>query len=350
MSKVRVGFVGVGAMGQCAHLRNYVRLSDCEVVAIAEMRTELGKRVAEKYGVPKVYSNHSEMLENVELDAIVASQPFNRHGVLLPELYKAGIPVFTEKPLAHSVEVGERIIAALQSSGTWHMVGYHKRSDPACMWAKAEIEHLKQSGELGALKYVRLTMPPGDWVAGGFAELITTEEPYPQLETDPPPSNMDAETFAKYTAFVNYYIHQLNLLRYFLGAPYRVTYADPSGVVLAVISDEGVPGVIEMSPYQTSIDWQESALICFEKGWIRVELPAPLAINRPGKVEVYRDPGNGKLPELVEPQLPWNDAMYQQAANFIAAIQGKKAPICVAQEALEDLRVANEYIRMVEQE
>jgi len=230
------------------------------------------------------------------------------------------------------------------------MVGYHKRSDPACMWAKAEIEHLKQSGELGALKYVRLTMPPGDWVAGGFAELITTEEPYPQLETDPPPSNMDAETFAKYTAFVNYYIHQLNLLRYFLGAPYRVTYADPSGVVLAVISDEGVPGVIEMSPYQTSIDWQESALICFEKGWIRVELPAPLAINRPGKVEVYRDPGNGKLPELVEPQLPWNDAMYQQAANFIAAIQGKKAPICVAQEALEDLRVANEYIRMVEQE
>ena len=27
--KVKIGFVGVGAMGQCAHLRNYVTLPGC---------------------------------------------------------------------------------------------------------------------------------------------------------------------------------------------------------------------------------------------------------------------------------------------------------------------------------
>ncbi|MDH7602836.1 MAG: Gfo/Idh/MocA family oxidoreductase [Armatimonadota bacterium] len=345
-SKVRVGFVGVGSMGQCAHLKNYVAIPSCEVVAIAEMRTELGKRVAERYGVKKVYPNHAEMLANEELDAVVASQPFNRHGKLLPDLYAAGIPVFTEKPLAGSVEVGERLVAALRSSRSWHMVGYHKRSDPASMWVKAEIDRLKETGELGSLKYVRITMPPGDWVARGFIDLITTDEPYPQVETDPPASDMDEQTFAEYTAFVNYYIHQVNLLRYFLGAPYRVTYADPSGIVLAAQSTEGVPAVIEMSPYQTTIDWQESALICFEKGWIKLDLPAPMAINRPGRVSVYRDPGGGKTPELVEPQLPWIHAMYQQAANFIAAVQGKMKPMCEAEEALEDLRVAREYIRL----
>ena len=37
MSKPRIGFVGVGGMGQCAHLRNYATLPDCEVVAIAEV-------------------------------------------------------------------------------------------------------------------------------------------------------------------------------------------------------------------------------------------------------------------------------------------------------------------------
>ena len=52
MSKVRIGFVGVGGMGQCAHLRNYVSVPDCEVVALAEVRPGLGKRVAEKYGIP----------------------------------------------------------------------------------------------------------------------------------------------------------------------------------------------------------------------------------------------------------------------------------------------------------
>ena len=43
---VRIGFVGVGSMGQCAHLKNYVTLEDCEVVALAEIREALGHRVA----------------------------------------------------------------------------------------------------------------------------------------------------------------------------------------------------------------------------------------------------------------------------------------------------------------
>ena len=53
------------------------------------------------------------------------------------------------------------------ASGTWAMIAYHKRSDPATMFAKAEIDKLKQSGELGKLRYVRITMPPGDWIASG---------------------------------------------------------------------------------------------------------------------------------------------------------------------------------------
>ena len=53
MGKVRVGFAGVGFMGQVAHLRNYVRNPECEVVALAEPRPELARRVAAKYGIEK---------------------------------------------------------------------------------------------------------------------------------------------------------------------------------------------------------------------------------------------------------------------------------------------------------
>ena len=38
--------------------------------------------------------------------------------------------------------------------------------------------------------------------------------------------------------------------------------------------------------------------------------------------------------------------MKQQAVNFVAAIRGEVKPLCEAQEALEDLKVAREYIRM----
>ena len=175
-------------------------------------------------------------------------QPFWRHGVLLPDLFRAGVPVFTEKPLSCSVEAGEAIVKALQSSSSRYYVGYHKRSDPASLYARREIERLVESGELGALRYVRIIMPAGDWVAGGNRPLLSTDEPSPQGERDALPADMDEETQGKYSSFVNYYIHQVNLMRYLLGEDYHVDYADPSGVVLAVQSESGVAGTIEMSP------------------------------------------------------------------------------------------------------
>ncbi len=347
MDKVKIGFVGVGGMGQCAHLRNYVTVPDCEVVAIAEVRENLGKKVATHYGVPKTYRSGAEMLASEKLDGIVAAQPFTRHGVLLPELYKAGLPIFTEKPLAASVEVGEKLLKALNESGTWHMVGYHKRSDPATMYAKAEIDRLKATGELGKMRYVRVVMPAGDWVANGFLTIIGSDEPFPPMESDPPASDMDDQTYEEYVGFVNYYIHQVNLMRHLLGESYKVTYADPSRAMLSVTSESGVAGVIELSPYMTTIDWQESALVGFEHGYVKINLPAPLAHNRPGRVEILRDPGNGVTPETVVPQLPWVHAMRQQAMNFIAAIKGDMKPMCEPKDALEDLKVAQDYIRMV---
>jgi len=348
MSKVRIGFVGVGGMGQCAHLKSFVTVPECEVAAIAELRESLGKAVAARYGIPRVYKSAREMLAAEKLDGIVASQPFNRHGVLIPELLKAGVPIMTEKPLAGSIEVGESIVEAVRKSGTWHMVGYHKRSDPATMYAKAEIDRFKSSGELGKMRYVRITIPAGDWVANGFSDLIGTDEKLPpDVEWDPPPKDMNEETYRCYFSFVNYYIHQINMMRHLLGEPFRITYADPSEVLLAIQSQSGIAGVIEMSPYQTTIDWQESAFVGFERGYVHIGLPAPLACNRPGWVEILRDPGGGVTPETIRPTLPWVNAMRQQAMNFVSAIRGERRPPCEAEEALEDLRVAKQYIDLV---
>lgn len=346
MDKPRIGFVGVGGMGQMAHLRNYANEASCEVVAIAELKEKQGKLVADHYRIPKVYKSAEEMLAAEKLDGIVASQPFTRHGQILPELYKAGIPVFTEKPLAGSVETGEKILKALKDGGGWHMVGYHKRSDPATMYAKAEIDRLKDTGELGKMRYVRILMPAGDWVANGFIGMIGSDDPAPALTWDPPASDMDEETNKAYISFVNYYIHQVNMMRHLLGEPYHATYAEKSGVLFAGESDSGVACVIEMSPYRTTVDWQESSLVAFEKGFVKVSLPAPVALNRPGKVEIYKDPGGGVTPEMISPTLPWVHAMRQQAINFVRAIKGEIKPLCDAPEALEDLKVARQYIKL----
>ncbi|MBN2450984.1 MAG: Gfo/Idh/MocA family oxidoreductase [Lentisphaeria bacterium] len=346
-ARVRVAFVGVGGMGQCAHLRNYAALREqCELVALAELRRDLGQTVASRYGIGRVYGAHEELLAAGGFDALVASQPFTRHGVLVPDLLRAHVPVFTEKPLAASIEVGRRLVGCVAGSGTFLMVGYHKRSDPAAIYALERIRAFQATGEIGVLTYVRILMPAGDWIAGGFNELLPGHAPGPALQWDAPATDMDEATNREYIAFVNYYIHQVNFLRHVLGEDYAVRFVDPTGRVLVAQSDSGIPCIIEMSPYSTTVDWQEEVLVAFEHGYVRIRLPAPLACHRAGSVEILRDPGKGVTPVVEAPHLPWVHAMRQQAANFLAAVRGETPPTCDAATALKDLETAREVIRL----
>ena len=343
---VRLGFVGVGNMGQAAHLRNFQMVPNCTVVAIADIRRAHATAVAHKWGVPHVYDTHHEMLAaHPDIDALVAIQPFTRHGTLITELLAYGKPILTEKPIAGSIAQAERIIAAMQAQQTWVMVGYHKRADPATIYAKAEIDRLMQTGELGKLTYIRILMPAGDWIANGFNQNIWSADSEQPMPDDPPAADMDAPTYEAYTAFVNYYIHQVNLMRHLLGEDWQVTYADKAGHLLAGESASGVTCTIEMSPYHTTVDWQEQALVCFERGWVKLALPAPLAFSRPGRVEIMRDPGNGVVPTTLTPELPWVHAMWNQAEHFVAAVAGTRQPLTTAHEALADITLARSYIR-----
>ena len=48
--KVKVVFVGVGGMGQMAHLRNYANLPECEVVAVAAIRKVQVAHAEDRHG------------------------------------------------------------------------------------------------------------------------------------------------------------------------------------------------------------------------------------------------------------------------------------------------------------
>lgn len=344
MSRIRLGFVGAGFMGQNAHMKNYVALPDCEIVALAEPREQTARLVAQRYGIPTVYHDHRDMLAHEKLDALVASQPYRFHAELLPDLYAAGLPLFTEKPLALSVEAGQQLAELTKQYSVKHMVGYHKRSDPAMEYAKALIEKWKASGDFGELRYVRITMPPGDWV-GGSDMPLNAGDGAGGLTLEPDAPGFDAAGARQYDVFVNYYIHQVNALRFLLGEPYEITYAEKSQTVLAARSASGVAGIIEMEPWANSIDWMESSLVAFRKGFIRVDLPAPLASQQCGRVTVMED--RGGTPITWSPSLPPVHAMRNQAKNFLAMVRGEREAPCYAAEAAEDLAMARDYIRLL---
>ncbi|MBN1942435.1 MAG: Gfo/Idh/MocA family oxidoreductase [Phycisphaerae bacterium] len=348
MEKIRIGCIGVGYMGQMAHLRNYVNIDDCQVVALAELREKTGELVAERYGVPHVYTDHLKMLETEKLDGVAVIQPFNRHAVLLPEIYQRVKNVITEKPLAVSVSAGEALAQAASQAGCRHMVGYHKLSDPATIYVKETMNQWRQSGQMGKLRYIRMlvSMPVRNWGCNGFIGVLNAGDPRPTgLDTEPPLSGMSEEAAKEYMNIVNNFIHQINLMHHFLDESYSVVHVDKTGVLIAVQSASGVPAVFELEPYRTTVQWDESILIAFEKGYIKLTLPTPMAENRAGTVELYTDPGDGQTPQRTFPTLPWVGAMRQQAIHFIKVCKGEMAPPCDAAQAVRDLNVVEDCIQ-----
>jgi predicted dehydrogenase len=349
MDKVKIVFVGVGGMGQVAHLKNYVLQSDCEIIAIIEPREKLGKAVAQRYSITNVFTSIEDFKKSgISFDGFVSAQPYRNQKNIMPELYAFGKPVLSEKPISLGIEVGKELVALAKANGVTHVMGYHKRSDPAMEFAIAIADEWKSSGKFGNFNYLRATMPAGDWVANGFDGVITTDDPYPPCDLEPDVNYFENEKNNKdYDAFVNYFIHQINAIRLLFGEDYNITYGEKTQKLLVGKSVSGKPAILEMSPWNNSVDWQESYLLAFDKGWILIELPAPLISNQPGRVTVYEDNGQQSTPIKWSPTLPHIHAMRNQAMNFIKFIKGEKDAKCTSEEAVKDLELAKQYIEII---
>ena len=322
MNTTRIALIGVGNMGQAAHLQNYTSLPDCEVVAIAESRPMHGKRVASRYGIDQVFTDHKSMMRAVgeSIDGIVACQPYQYHRHLLPELLSYRKPLLIEKPIAASVIGGRELAHHIQQSRTPVYIGYHKRSDPAVSVARDYLTQwsTQKSGE--SIRYIRICMPPGDWIANGHSHTLSSDE-------SPPHQTFEHQADETFDELVNYYIHQINLMQYLMGDTFQIVGCDAAGITMTAQSSSGVVGIIEMAPWQTHGTWQEHALIACNNAWLRIDFPAPLAKNRCGQLTCYDGTNKQQNPTLFEPQLPWVDAMRQQADNFCRAIRGENPSV-----------------------
>jgi predicted dehydrogenase len=334
-------------MGQLAHIRSYALLhEECELVALAEPRRRTAELVAARYGIGRVYHDHRELLESEQLDGIVAAQRYTHHAALLPELYPHVPHLFTEKPLALGAAQGDRLVRLAEEAGCVHMLGYQRRCDPATREAKRIVDEWKASGELGALRYVRVCYTDGDWVGNAHAALIDAGEQPPEAANEDPPSAFaddDAACWALSNG-VDTLVHPLNLIRHFLGESYRVVFVHASGRLIAFESDSGIPAAIEVSPYRLTVGFDEELLVGFDRGYVRL-WPAPsLARNRAGSFEICRDPDFDTVPERIRPQVPWIDPQQAQAAHFLRVCRGEAPPATGAREAAADLHLVEDVV------
>ena len=308
------------------------------MVALAELRPELGRMAAERFGIAKVYRDHRAMLEDPDVDAVVVATRRHATGPIVLDCLDAGKHVLSEKPMCHSHEQGRRLVEAADRSGSRYVVGFMKRHDAGLQQAKQRLEQILQSGALGAIVLVRGTCMGGDIGADPEAYVMTAEDRPEGLELwQTGPSWLPRDLFEEYDWFLNVNVHLVNMLRHLLGDDLSVKHADlthRSGRA-AVIEWNDVPVLLEMGEVESD-DWHEGIEVFFERGRLRIAFPPPLKPGAVARVELVtaRASDGEVLPSLAP---SW--AFQRQAEAFVRDLQENRQSIASAQDSLRDLEI-----------
>src|SRR5947209_3505675 len=109
-SPVPVGLVGCGNISSI-YLKNARNLPHIEVVACSDLEMERAEAQAREFDIPRVCSV-AEMLTDPEVQVVLNLTVPNAHAAISLQALQAGKHVYSEKPLATSVEDGRRILQA----------------------------------------------------------------------------------------------------------------------------------------------------------------------------------------------------------------------------------------------
>ena len=223
--RIVVGVMGVGGRGTSL-LEKFAARQDVAIAYVCDPDSRRSKAAAglvEKAQgrAPKTVQDFRRILEDKSVDVMINATPDHWHALGTILACQAGKDVYVEKPMAHNVWEGRKMVEAARKYQRVVTVGMQSRSAP---YVRKAIEVLR-SGRLGEIHEVRvlnqmlhsMSKPPGQ----------------------PPPAEWDDELWCgpaakpAYSAAGNWLpffeyscgpipgdaVHQLDLARFLLGDP-----------------------------------------------------------------------------------------------------------------------------------
>lgn len=178
--KINVVLIGCRSMGW-NDLASFLKQENVECLALcdvdakileqraADLEKQTGKR-------PETFGDYRRVLENPEIDAVIIGTPDHWHAIIMMEALEAGKHVYVEKPMGHSIEECNAMVAMAAK--------YPKLKVQVGMWQRSskhwfEASDIVKSGKLGEVNLVKA------WIYKGY------DEPYPVFEDTAPPAHVD---------------------------------------------------------------------------------------------------------------------------------------------------------------
>ncbi len=148
---VRIAVVGTGAIAQLTHIPVLSKLRGASLVALCDNDAAKARALADRFGVPDVFTDFEELLDSDELDAVVIATPNHLHEPHVLSALRAKLHVLCERPLSLTARGVERCIAAAAKADRRLVVGHNHRF-------RTDVQALGQfirNAELGQVTSIR---------------------------------------------------------------------------------------------------------------------------------------------------------------------------------------------------
>ncbi len=149
--RVQIGAIGTG--GRCQYLLSLLnKIGSNDIAAVCDVYEPRRMEAKAKYAPhARDYIDYQEVLDRNDIDAVVIGTPDHWHVPLTTAAVKAGKDVYCEKPVTHTIDEGEPLIATVRESKRVVQTGTQQRSWEHYFQAKEMIAR----GDLGQVTLIR---------------------------------------------------------------------------------------------------------------------------------------------------------------------------------------------------
>ncbi len=135
-----IGVIGCGSIMNNAHLPAYKKFG-FRVVACCDIREDAAKATAERFGIPRWFTDYRQLLELSEVDIVDIAIHQQGRVEIVQAAAQAGKHILIQKPFAHRLEDALAMVEACEKAGVKLMVNQQARYAPGHRFAKLLIEN-----------------------------------------------------------------------------------------------------------------------------------------------------------------------------------------------------------------
>ncbi|MFN7650046.1 MAG: Gfo/Idh/MocA family protein [Acidobacteriota bacterium] len=354
---VRGAIIGAGGRGR--YLTGEFKEIGVQMAAVCDVyepNLQAGLAVASSGATP--YSDYKKLLDDKSIQVVIVATPDHWHAQMVIDAVHAGKDVYVEKPLAHTIAEGDRILAAVRQTRRIVQVGMQRRSSELFQDAYRQFK----AGDLGDVRLIN------SWWYNHQASIrnepLKGKLDWKQWLGNAPARPEDAQRFFNWYYYWDYSgglmvgqaAHMLDVFHWFMGSAHPIAVTTAGG-------QANLPGVEVPETTTICLEYPENYFAVFTVGYKAMRYApvndqlaqfhgskARFDVGRESYSLIREDPKAVDLKPSLEKRLPgsFGPATRAHIRNFLECVKTRQqpnAPVEAAQATNIALCMAMESLR-----